>query len=282
MKIELMRGPDEGGAGGNVPIDLAQSVFEEPKVEVVEDEGGVTKDLETLYKEQQRKIEALEKRPDPTDVITKSFERLGTQLDGLNARVASPQPVAGESFEEFQKRVDREIIERPSAVLREFQDRYAGPVQEQLLRNQMKLARKVVAHDLEGEERETFREYAAEIDQVLDAIPVASRLNDPAGAIESAFAFVKSRHVDEIVAKRVAKGAPGANGGKGATTTASGPRAPVGTLEGSSRTPPVTASKAIRVTAAQAERVRAAMRANNVPEEKFGTIVEYYREQGLI
>lgn len=114
-----------------------------------------------------------------------------------------PQPVTvqqtpGESEADFEKRLKADFFEDPKKHLDEYARRMIGPIVGQLGSAMQVLAREnMLNHPTDGE---AFRQYESEVEQIVATRQ--DRYTNPK-VYREAFEMVQTRHIDEIIAKRV-------------------------------------------------------------------------------
>jgi hypothetical protein len=206
--------------------------------------------------------------------LATGFASLG---DSIRQLVASGQAKPGESPEDFEARLTKQVFDKPLDVMREVTRRETGPINEQIVRNQMRQGKKLAFIELEELDRGLFKKYEAEVDAAFERIPIQDRFMDPEGAYQQAFVVTKARHVDEIVKAEVAKATPKAP-----------VKAPYGAPEGTAtRTAAPTdeqrsGAQRIVLKAGQRGRIEGWMKANNVEvtPKNFENIVSVLHERG--
>lgn len=310
-KVSVMRAPDDLGGGGAAvvvdggeaapavrpriedPDDVLGRTPEPPRariVEAAEDEGPSRDDLAKLYADAQAENARLKAQNDPMAAFTKGLGELKEgigQIAGRPVVVQAPaaQP-AGPSYDEVLRETDEKFLESPSShVLKLAGMAIEGPMKT-LVDASFNTARRFVAG--QGTDKEMFARYSKEIDEEFAALDMKSRVTDPIAAYERAFATVKGRHIDEIVAARSAPAAvipaavPGSAGNAPAAPAA--PAAATRAGQGSPMATPAGANeeRVIRLKPGQKTRILAHMERNGIDVREFETFVEILDENGQL
>jgi len=128
----------------------------------------------------------------------------------------TPQ-VPRETEEEFKKKFNEKFYDSPYDTMMEFQQKKLGPEVQRMMFNNMQLARKLTA--LDPDKRDTFAMYSAEIDDFVARLPVEQKLYD-ADVFSKAHDAIISRHVNEIVERKVREAVTKQTGGQTGTRPA--------------------------------------------------------------
>lgn len=261
-------------------VEQAQSqpveqVFEivdeqEPGPELAPAPDPTVEKLKGLYADMEARLS--ESSGAKQDKIADGLAALGESIKGL---IAQQTAKPGETQEELKARLEKSVFDKPLEVIQEVAQRASGPINEQIIVNQMKMARKLVEVDLDGSEKSLFKRYSGEIEAEFAKMPIQSRFADPEEAYRQAFTMTKAKHLGEIIAderKKLEAEVPKA------------PAKPVGTLEGSPRPVPAQAQGRIPgrivLKPGQRARIEALMARENVSMSMFNSVVESLHDSG--
>lgn len=165
--FEMFRfSPSYEGDGSYDDIEIIPP--DEPEED--EDDGKVT-----LSREE---VEALKQKADSTEQLRQSFLEYAEKAAPANKRPEEPEPQQpGETDEQFQKRIEKEIFEegKTTNALREFIDRYAGPVVNQQNAQLAEANKKLLLMDSETGPK--FRKYKSEIEEFVASLPRVQQSN---------------------------------------------------------------------------------------------------------
>ncbi len=288
----IFYGPDAGGAGGGVDLEISPFEDDSLQIETVQDEpaGPSREDIEKQLSELKAQNEALAARADQGTLLKSSFDRFGERLEQVAGRPQAPtvaqQP--GETAEAFKQRINSKILEDPYETMLEFTNKVMGgafqTVADQMLATQRKIAY------LESDDKEFFTRHQKEIDEEVQRTPLDQRVRD-ADVYKRAIDMVKARNMGEIIAAEVAKAVAAAGG----TPPAATPRAPAG-LSDAPTTPrapvsspaglpgasaPSSGPRKVQMTPAKLARVQSRQAMEGLAHIPLGTYVEMLMDDGI-
>lgn len=270
---KVLRAPDGAEASATEPSEgVFEIVDEEPAAETPEAPAAdlTLEALKGVYTEMEQRLAGA--AANKTDKIADGLASLGQSIKDLVAQKAG---APAETPEEMKERLEKSVFDKPIEVIQEVAQRASGPINEQIIVNQMKMARRLVEVDLEGSERALFKRYKDEIESEFSKMPIQGRFADPEEAYRQAFTMTKARHLGEIIAEERSK------------LEAEPPKAParpVGTLEGGPRAAPTAPAAPggprIVLKPGQRARIQAIMARENVSPSMFNSVVEALHESG--
>jgi hypothetical protein len=238
--------------GGPIQV-LIEGIDEIPEREPTNPEMKKTK--EELSQELAATRKSLEEERNRTlemNAIRGLAEELKNQPRSVPA--GTPQPLPGESEEDFQKRFNAEFYNNPYATMMEFQQKKLAPEVQRIMGANLLTSRKFLMID--PDRKETAAKYATEIDTEIERIPPSTKLYDP-DIYQKVHDLVISRHVKDIVDMRVKEAM--ASTGKPTTT----PK--VGFSERGTAAPNGSNPRTIVLTRAEAEFAAA----KGIPKEQY-------------
>lgn len=255
----------------------------EEREKVVEEESIFNiVDEEDLPQEAPKETAAAPAADDTLEKLKKLYEeqlKVSTEAvkgsnEAILKTVQSIQPQQpGESQDDFRTRIEKAVFEKPFDAIMEVIQKTSGPINGQIVSNQMRQGKKLTYFGLEASDQAMFKRYEAEVDEEFGKIPLESRFADPEGAYEKAYTLVKARHLNDIIEeerKKMEKKEPAA--------------APAAMLDGNAPKGPATAPKETRIVlkAGQRQRIESWMKANNVEvtPKNFANIVEVLHDRG--
>ena len=277
-------GKEDAQAGG---ANLDESPFEdELVVEDVQDEASPSQsDILKQFEELKKANEELKSRADQSSALKSSFDSLGERLEkSAKAQVQAPAPIpqreAGETMEQFKERINRTYLEDPFSALQDFSNRMIGGAVQTLAEQNLRLQRKMAY--IESPDKDFVSKHRDEIEAELDRIPVDQQIKDPS-VVNRTIDSVRARHMDEIVAQKVAEEIAKLSA-NGSLAPAATQRAPVGTSE-VPLTPQAPSSataggRRVQVTPLKKSRILAQMRLEGMPPEKYNDYVGWLVEDG--
>lgn len=286
MKIEFMRAPEGTGFGGAADPEL--SPFEEPfQIDEAQETAGPSVDeIKSQLAELQKANEDLRAKADQASQLSGSFNQFGERLEKIVSRPAPAAPIQqqpGESLEAFKERINRKYLEDPYETMVEFSNRYVGGALQTMAQQSMQLQRKLAY--LEADDKDFVRKHQDEIEQEVARIPVDQQMRDPE-AYKRAMDTVRARHMDEIIAIKVAEAIAKATGAAPAAPAAA--RSPLGASEtpvipGAPASSPAGSSSSRRVslTPAQIARLEARQKLEGMTQMNRNDYAEMLMDEGI-
>ena len=181
----------------------------EEREKVVEEESIFNiVDEEDLPQEAPKETAAAPAADDTLEKLKKLYEeqlKVSTEAvkgsnEAILKTVQSMQPQQpGESQDDFRARIEKAVFEKPFDAIMEVIQKTSGPINGQIVSNQMRQGKKLTYFGLEASDQAMFKRYEAEVDEEFGKIPLESRFADPEGAYEKAYTLVKARHLNDII-----------------------------------------------------------------------------------
>ncbi len=185
-----------------VPDLVFEQNEEEPEVILVNSEDEIPKDEPAEGPDQEliNKMAELQRQAD-------SATALNNVAESLKTRQESPPvpPKAIADIGDIKKRMNKELFgDDPSTILDEYLGAYLQKNQPGMgsgNQNNVQMAKMIMKRDpIEGE---FLKKHEVEVDALL-ATASPTQMNDPR-IVEQAINMVKSQHIDEIIAEKVAE-----------------------------------------------------------------------------
>lgn len=232
-------GEDDGGAGD--PPEMTFEGGDEDEVEIVVSDNPTPEEGPEEYRGLDRQAlieqmaalrsqqEELSRRGDSTAALAASFQGLQDALLNQNkAPTRDPylDGAPGKSYEELQKELAEKFYDDPTKAVDTLVQHKMAPLMRTLLTNNVNMSKRLMM--MEPENKTFYEKYREEVDQELVKIPPDARLND-GEVYTKALQVVQSRHIDDIVAIKVAEAMKTMAGGMAT--------APTYTEPGGGRTP---------------------------------------------
>lgn len=277
-KWALFSPAPDGGQGGNIVIDTEESPFEddfEIQEETNEQAGPSKEDLLKEFEALKAQNAELKTKADSSQALKSSFEEFGTRLEKAQSRAPmapAMQQQPGESIEEFKKRINQKYLEDPYETMVEFSNRYVGSAMQTVVEQSLALQREIAV--LKSPDKDFISKYRDEIDAEVSRYPTEMRLKDPE-VYDRSIALVKARHMDEIIAQKVAE----AIAQKGGAAPAA--PAPRGQAEAPALgSPPASGPRVISLSPAKKARIEARQRAEGVPHIPLKEYIQMLIDDG--
>lgn len=274
----LLSPATDGGQGGNVVIDTEESPFEddfEIQEESAEQSGPSKEDLLKEFEALKAQNAELRTKADSSQALKSSFEEFGTRLEKAQSRAPvapAMQQQPGESIEEFKKRINQKYLEDPYETMVEFSNRYVGSAMQTVVEQSLALQREIAV--LKSPDKDFISKYRDEIDAEVSRYPTEMRLKDPE-VYDRSIALVKARHMDEIIAQKVAEAIAQKSGTPPAAPT------PRGQAEAPALgAPPAAGPRVISLSPAKKARIEARQRMEGVPHIPLKEYIQMLIEDG--
>jgi len=197
---------------------FSEAQFEEPEDEsefefvnesdIVEEDPdeGLPDDVKNLSKaELYRQMQEVRKQADSVSALKEGLEGLSTKLQRQGQPVNAqqvPQQQAGESDDEFWKRVSADIwSENPGGVIRDAVQRELSKVTQNIGSSLVENRKMMLKND--SDKGEYYKRYEDEINQVIGSVNADVRTNPQ--VVDYAYQEVMRRHSDDLVEERASK-----------------------------------------------------------------------------
>jgi hypothetical protein len=167
---------------------------------------GLPDDVKKLSKaELYRQMQEVQKQADSVSALKEGLEGLSTKLQRQGQPVNAqqvPQQQAGESDEEFWKRVSADIwSENPGGVIRDAVQRELSKVTQNIGSSLVENRKMMLRND--SDKGEYYKRYEDEINQVIGSVTPDVRTNPQ--VVDYAYQEVMRRHSDDIVEEKASK-----------------------------------------------------------------------------
>lgn len=181
---DILLQPEEPEADGEVEFEMDDGVEEEQEVTP---ETPITR----------AELEDLKKKADSGTQVAQALQ----QLAGQRGPAPAPEKQAGESPEQFRKRINEAIFasDDPYGLIAEIAKREVAPFIGQQGQGASQLAKKVM--ELDPEKGPTFKKYKKEIEEFVGQLPAEQRILPQVW--EYAHTQVAARHIDDIQQEKI-------------------------------------------------------------------------------
>jgi hypothetical protein len=152
--------------------------------------------------ENRTRVQELNQRVDSVSAITTGLDNLNKNLNYQPSRQPQ-QPIMqkpGESEEDFKRRYERDLIDKPWDVTNEFYMRKIAPDIQRLLLGNLNTSRKFA--QLNENTKAYMKKYSEEIEAEVARCPDFEKVNNN-NIYEDCAKRVAGRHIDDIVSDKV-------------------------------------------------------------------------------